>query len=267
VVLPDNTDSKYLRLNLSNVFSMTKRFDLQSVAAANFLKAQNIKNFIVVHDDSSFARLIISRFTATARKFDIKSKALIKIDPKQANFTPLVNFITKSKPEYVFFAGDLFAGSALAKQIAAARLDTRILATNRMDSPQFAKFLGQNVEHVNYISLGGPAHLYPEAKSFSQEFAKRYGTRPGSFTAQAYDAGAAALKALLAAIKENSGKPPSRTQVINNLRQAKFIGASGPIGFGKRGERQEERYFIMQISSPDPSKWLENKAIYSINVR
>lgn len=266
VLLPDNIDSQYVVLNLPNVFALTGKFDLQAVAAANFLDARNVKEVFIVHDGSLYAKTLVSRFGTGTKSFGIKSQDPTMVDANQRNFSGLLTSLAESKAEYVFFAGNFLTGSILAKQIIDAGIKTRFLATHTIDSPQVLSFLGPKVQQINYISLGGPVQLYPEARNFSEAFAKQYGTRPGPFSAHAYDAGAAGLKALHAAVQANNGKPPSRTQVVNALRRIKFQGASGTIAFGKSGERQQQRYFVMQISSTNPSQWLANKAIYSINV-
>ncbi len=67
------------------------------------------------------------------------------------------------------------------------------------------------------------------------------------------------LKAIENAAKANGNKLPSRLQVAQAVRALKdYPGITGTINFNAKGDMVDAKYFIIQITSADPTKWSNN---------
>ena len=106
--------------------------------------------------------------------------------------------------------------------------------------------------------------VYTAAKQFAEEYKKAYGKNPEPFSAQAYDATAILLKGIEAAAK--GGKTPTRAAVTAAVHNVKYTGVTGNIEFNAKGDPTKALYFVLQVVSPDPAKWGENKEVKRLSI-
>ena len=68
------------------------------------------------------------------------------------------------------------------------------------------------------------------------------------------------LKAIENAAKETGNQMPSREAVAHAVRALKdFPGITGKIKFNAIGDLVAAPYFVVQVVSADPAKWMYNK--------
>ena len=75
------------------------------------------------------------------------------------------------------------------------------------------------------------------------------------------------LKAIENAAKANGGKLPEpgrRRQ--GRARPPGFKGITGTITFDCKGDPVKGKYFIIQVSSPDPAKWASNRMDQTLDI-
>ena len=118
-----------------------------------------------------------------------------------------------------------------------------------------------------YSDVSGPASAFPGTAKFVKDFKAKFGSEPQPFAAQSFDCTAIALTAIENAVKANGGKLPTRTAVAAAVRALKdFKGITGTITFNSKGDLEKAKYFIIQVTSADPSKWSSNKIDQTLDI-
>jgi branched-chain amino acid transport system substrate-binding protein len=120
---------------------------------------------------------------------------------------------------------------------------------------------------VFYTSTAAEPQYYPEAAGFISDFEIRFGETPLLFSAQAYDAAAMCMRAILDASKENGEEVPTREQVATAIRALQdYSGISGTFTFNENGDLDPARYFIIRVATVDPEDWSENTLVTSFDL-
>jgi len=95
----------------------------------------------------------------------------------------------------------------------------------------------------------------------------KFGNFPEPFCAQAYDAMAMVIKGIESAAAANNGKLPARAEVCKAVRALQnYPGITGTITFNGKGDLTMNKYFVLQVSSPDPAKWADNKIVHTVDI-
>src|SRR6185503_2656495 len=97
----------------------------------------------------------------------------------------------------------------------------RLLGSDALDSPAFARLAGPAAAGAYYTVVGGLPGGGPGPVAFRGDFRRRFGREPGLVAAGAYDAAAVALKAIEAATR---GELPGRDAVAAAVRRVKLLG-------------------------------------------
>ena len=143
-------------------------------------------------------------------------------------------------------------------------MKAKFLGPDGMDYSDLTKIAGKAVVGMHYTSAAGPASALPKAKTFVEDFKKKFGKNPEPYAAEAYDATTVALKAIEEVVK--GGKAPSREDVAAAVRKVKLSGITGEIAFDSKGDRQKAQYFVLQVASDDPQKWGDNKIVKQLSI-
>src|SRR5262249_33395282 len=122
---------------------------------------------------------------------------------------------------------------------------------------------GKAVVGMEYTSAAGPASALPKAKTFVEEFKKKFSKNPEPYAAESYDAATIAIHAIEEAAK---GGKLGREDVSAAVRKAKLSGITGEIAFDSKGDRQKAQYFVLQVVSEDPQKWGDNKIVKQLPI-
>jgi branched-chain amino acid transport system substrate-binding protein len=262
MVSPANTNPTITDRNLPNVSRVCGRDDVQGVVGSEFAKSQNTKSVYVIHDKTAYGQGIADFFKADAEKKGIKVIGFEGTEEK-SNFDPILTPVKAKNPDLIYFGGIYDQGAAFFKQAREKGLKSKFMGPDGMDSSDLTKIAGKAVVGMYYTSAAGPASALPKAKTFVDEFKKKFSKNPEPYAAEAYDATAIALKAIEAAAK---GGKLSREDVSTQVRKVKHSGVTGDIEFDGKGDRKKALYFVLQVANDDPAKWGNNKIVKQLTI-
>ncbi|MBM3220697.1 MAG: branched-chain amino acid ABC transporter substrate-binding protein [Candidatus Rokubacteria bacterium] len=262
MISPANTNPTVTDRKLPNVSRVCGRDDVQGVVGSEFAKGQNAKSVYVIHDKTAYGQGIADFFKADAEKKGLKVIGFEGTEEK-SNFDPILTPIKAKNPDLIYFGGIYDQGAPFFKQAREKGLKSKFMGPDGMDSSDLTKIAGKAVVGMYYTSAAGPASALPKAKSFVDEFKKKFSKNPEPYAAEAYDATAIALKAVEAAAK--SGKV-TREDVSAQIRKVKHSGITGDIEFDGKGDRKKALYFVLQVANEDPTKWGDNKIVKQLTI-
>ncbi|HET7874802.1 MAG TPA: branched-chain amino acid ABC transporter substrate-binding protein [Methylomirabilota bacterium] len=264
MVSPANTNPTVTDRGYKSVYRVCGRDDVQGVVGAEFahgtLKAKSV---YIVHDKTTYGQGVAEFFKADAEKKGIKVLGFEGTEEK-SNFDPIITPMKAKNPDLIYFGGIYEQAAPFFKQAREKGVKAKFMGPDGMDSSDLTKIAGKAVVGMYYTSVAGPVTVYPAAKSFADEYKKKFGKNPEPFAAQAYDATAIAIKAMEAATK--GGKSPTRDAVTAAIRDVRYTGITGSVEFDSKGDPKKALYFVLQVVSDDPQKWGENKEVKRLSI-
>jgi branched-chain amino acid transport system substrate-binding protein len=263
MISPANTNPVVTDRGYPNVNRVCGRDDVQGVVGSEYAHASlKVKSAYIIHDKTQYGQSIAEFFKADAEKKGVKVLGFEGTEEK-SNFDPIITPIKAKNPDLVYFGGIYDQAAPFFKQAREKGVKAKFMGPDGMDSSDLTKIAGKAVVGMEYTSAAGPASALPKAKTFVEEFKKKFGKNPEPYAAESYDAATIALKAIEEAAK--SGKL-SREDVSAAVRKAKLSGITGEIAFDSKGDRQKAQYFVLQVVSEDPQKWGDNKIVKQLTI-
>jgi branched-chain amino acid transport system substrate-binding protein len=224
VINPDTTqgkaDADYIAkgLKAKTVFSLDDKSDYGtglSGALAPELKAQGVT---VTHDG---------------------------INPTK-DYTSEATKIIAAKPDVLFYSGYYAELALLTKALKAAGFTGKIMSGDGSKDPAYVTQAGAaNAEGAYLTCACGDASADPSQAAFVKSFeAVNPGAKPGTYSAEAYDA----VNAIIQALKKVGGSA-SRSSVLSAFAQVDFKGITKQIKFQPNGEDVETAVYINQVKN------------------
>lgn len=263
MISPANTNPTITDRGYPNIYRVCGRDDVQGVVGSEFAHSQGVKTVYIVHDKTTYGQGVAEFFKADAEKKGIKVLGFEGTEEK-SNFDPIITPIRARNPDLVYYGGLYDQGGPFFKQARERGVKAKFLGPDGLDSSDLVKIAGKAVVGMNYTSVAGPVTVYPEAKQFAEEYKQKFGKNPEPFAAQAFDATAILLKAIEKAAQ--GGKLPDRAAVSAAIRTVKHSGVTGSVEFDQKGDPKTALYFVLQVVSPDPQMWGENKEVKRLTV-
>jgi len=264
MVSPANTNPTVTDRGYKNVFRVCGRDDVQGVVGAEFAAGtMKAKSAYVIHDKTTYGQGVAEFFKADAEKKGIKILGFEGTEEK-SNFDPIITPIKAKNPDLIYFGGIYEQAGPFFKQAREKGVKAKFLGPDGMDSSDLTKIAGKHVVGMHYTSVAGPVSVYPQAKTFAEQYKKKFGKNPEPFAAQAYDSAAIAIKALEAAAK--GGKAPTRDAVTAAVRDVRYTGITGTVEFDAKGDPKKALYFVLRVASDNPEKWGDNKEVKRLTI-
>jgi branched-chain amino acid transport system substrate-binding protein len=256
MVSPANTNPMVTERGLGNVFRVIGRDDVQGTAMATFARdGLRLRHVAIAHDSTSYGTGTASTFAAQA--------PIVGISILEAgHFGAAVPAIVSAQPDGVFFGGIYDDAARFLLDLSRSGYRGRFLGTDGLDSAEFARLAGSQVVGVHYATVAGPITAYPEATQLARRYEQRFRVPAEPFVAEAYDATSIVLSVIHAIARAQGGHTISRSAVVDGLKQIQaFPGATGPISFSRKGDRNPAQYFVVRVNSSNPSAWDRNQLV------
>ena len=153
--------------------------------AFNQLKLRRVAILYDVQSDYSkgLSNNFKNTFTALGGKI-INEQSYAQTDP---DFTAQLKTIKKSKPDAIYLPGYYSQTAVIAKQAREMKMNFPLLGSDGWDSPELWKLGGKSLNNsyiTNHFAVDNPS---PTMKNFVAKYEAKYGVKPDSLAALAYD--------------------------------------------------------------------------------
>jgi len=268
-VSPANTNPKVTDRGYKEVSRIVGRDDTQGAVGAQYAQSLGLKTAYVLNDKTTYGEGIATYFKAKAEALGMQVLGFEGTDEK-ANFDAILSPILAANPDVIYFGGMFDQIAVFFKQARQKGYQGMFLSDDGFDSSDAAKIGGQPLldgKGTFYSTVSGPASVYEGTAKFITDFKTKYSHDPQPFAAQSYDSMGICLKAIENAAKANGNKMPTRAAVTDAVRALKdYAGITGTINFNKNGDLTAAKYFVIQVSSPDPAAWPTNKIVQTLTL-
>ena len=249
---PDLTDPKFAaqyRPAGKAIYFRTVATDAyQGPNMANYMAdTLGVKSVFVLDDSGAYGAGLADAFQAQAEKRGMKVLGRDRLDPKAADYAPILTKIKSLNPQGLYYGGVAQAGVKLAKQAYDIIPDVIKAGGDGMQSADLLKGAGFPAVEGWYATVASP-HVTedPAAAQFSDRYFARFKQRPDDYTITCYTG----AQVIIAAVKTvaASGKPVTRDAVRDAIQRTKLENSMiGPVEFDGNGDLRNKIISVFQI--------------------
>lgn len=192
--------------------------------------------------DSKFALENFQKKSKLAGKPD---PILLFYDNQDQDFNVITEKLTKADVDGIILFGKPSASLRIIKQLGQCKMNQPVFGTlSLLDENEFSD-IDKNLKYFENIVLVYPAYASGlKGLTFTQEFQRTYGKKPGAVAAYTFDG----MSLIIEAIR-SSGL--DRDKIQKYLTKIHFEGVTGPIQFDDKGKRVGKAG-LMQIKNGIP---------------
>ena len=259
---PDLTDPKfaaqYRPAGKAIYFRTVSTDAFQGPNMANYMAdTLKVKSIFILDDSGAYGVGLADAFQGQAEKKGIKILGRDRLDPKAADYAPILTKIKSLDPQALYYGGVGQAGVKLAKQAYDIIPNVIKAGGDGMQSADLLKGAGFPAVEGWYATVASP-HVTedPKTAKFADAYFKRFNTHPDDYTVTNY----VAAQIIVEAMKKvaATGKPITRELVRDAIQGVSLPNSLlGPISFDENGDLKNKIISVFQIKK-DASKPLED---------
>lgn len=229
------------------------RDDDQAPAAASFIVNDiKAKSVYMIDDKGTYGQGLADEVEKNLKTLGVTKITRAQITSDDKDFSAILTKIKASKPDLLYLAIPSPAQAAtIIKQLVGMGIKTAIMGGDGIrEKDELIMGAGGAAEGVYATSIGPIIESVPQAKSFIENFTKKYGAI-SMYSGQSYEA-ASVLLAGIAKAGVQKGKV-DRKAVLDAVSATKdFQGVLGvPITFTPKGDLQGSAIFVVQVKGND----------------
>ena len=249
---PDLTDPKFAqqyRPAGKAIYFRTVATDAyQGPNMANYMAdTLKVKSVFVLDDSGAYGVGIADSFQAQAEKRGVKVLGRDRLDPKAADYAPILTKIKSLGPQGLYYGGVSQAGVKLAKQAYEIIPDVIKAGGDGMQTVDLLKGAGFPAVEGWYATVAAPHVIEdPKTAKFSERYFARFKQHPDDYTICCY----VGAEVIIAAVKKIAamGKPVTRDAVRDAIQQVKLPDSLlGSIEFDENGDLRNKIISVFQI--------------------
>jgi branched-chain amino acid transport system substrate-binding protein len=238
-----SSNPKLTDQGFENVFRVIGRDDQQGPYAAGFMtKDLHAKKVAIIHDNTLYAKGLATATQDALKKMPgVQVVFFDAITPGEKDFSATLTKVKSLRPDVTYFTGYYPEGGLVCKQFKDLGVPGRLMAGDANNDPTFIKECGSASTGVYVTSTPLPQDQ-ATAKSFIARYTARWHQDPGPYSALEYDAVGVVINAM------ERAKSTDRAAIIKALHETNgYQGATGKIGFDKKGDRNSVLYITYLI--------------------
>ncbi|VEF46837.1 extracellular ligand-binding receptor [Bacillus freudenreichii] len=230
-----------------NLFFINSMVFDQGKRVADYVNEHDMKNLVLIHDNSDYARDLADITKELHEKNGGKVVAFEAINPEEKDFGAIATKIKSLNPDATYFTGFYNAGGLIMKQFKQKGVTGPFIAGDGNPTEPFVEVAGEKDAEgvilsqavtINYVDT-------PEAKAFVEEYKDTYGNNPLTFGHRHYDGIRLAADAI-----ERVGDETDKEALIKALSETKDFPAFGETyTFKEDGTRENADFLLIQLNN------------------
>ena len=249
---PDLTDPKFAqqyRPAGKAIYFRTVATDaFQGPNMANYMAdTLKVKTIFILDDSGAYGVGLADAFQAQAEKRGIKVLGRDRLDPKAADYAPILTKIKSLNPQALYYGGVAQAGVKLAKQAYEIIPDVIKAGGDGMQTVDLLNGAGFPAVEGWYATVAAPHVIEdPKTAKFSERYFARFKQHPDDYSICCY----VGAEVIIAAVKKvaATGKPVTRDAVRDAIQQVKLPNSLlGSIEFDQYGDLRNKIISVFQI--------------------
>ena len=215
----------------------------QGPEGANYVtKGLKAKKIYVISDKSEYGQGLVDEFVPVAKA---NGAEVIQegVPAKTTNYKPVISKIKASGADAVYYGGYYSDAGLLVKQMRGEGVTATFISGDGTNDDQFIAGAGAAAAEGALLTCGcGDPSTDPNAAGFVSAYKAKFGSDPGAYSAEGYDA----ANAIIAAIKGIDGDV-TREKVANAVLKGSYKGLTKEVKFDDKGEVATRTIFVYKV--------------------
>jgi ABC-type branched-subunit amino acid transport system substrate-binding protein/serine/threonine protein kinase len=217
-----------------------------ATSAADFIaRAARPQRVLVVDDEAQYTRDVAGDVTARLEDRDVDVDTA-RISSRGSDYSAAVGKISSFGADVVFYGGPDEPSARLIKQAREADVDAQFVLSDPALSRDLVPGAGgaANAEDtlITCSCFDASQGTTQPAKDFRQRYQRAFGSLPGYYTAEGYDA----ALAFLAAVKAGG---TTSAAINQHLTTVDITGASRKVRFGAGGDAADAAVYVYRVQN------------------
>ncbi|WP_018352412.1 branched-chain amino acid ABC transporter substrate-binding protein [Longispora albida] len=239
VVIPAANSDQLFEKKLPYVFLINSTGTQQAGTAVEWATKQSLSRVVVVHDNTSYSKNIADLTSAALKE---RSAGSVVITKGEAEHGPAVTAVRAKNPDLVYFTGYYADGGLFIRQLRQAGYTGKIMVADGSVDKQLITIAGQDKAQGVYATMTGLPEFTPGAEQWISKYKEKFGSEPGPYSTQSYDAVRLVADALTRAASTDGDK------LRKALEETKaFPMFSGPLSFTPQHTLAVSGFVILEV--------------------
>ncbi|WP_405604121.1 branched-chain amino acid ABC transporter substrate-binding protein [Streptomyces sp. NBC_01410] len=227
MIIPAANSTELVAQQLDHVFLINGTGSQQAVAAVKWLTKDGAKKVAVMDDNTSYSKDIADLTSVKLGIGGAPPKAgEDSVNPGESDYSPNVTSVLKSNPDYIYWTGYYQEGGLLIRQFRQAGYKGKFLVGDGSVDAKLVEIAGAANGKGVYATMTQTPETTPGAGSWIAAYKKKFGSEPGPYSTQSYDAVRVAAEAIKKAGSTDGDKIIKALEDLNG-----FDIFSGPLKF------------------------------------
>ncbi|MFF5261233.1 branched-chain amino acid ABC transporter substrate-binding protein [Actinomadura viridis] len=241
MVIPGANSNELVDQHLKHVFLINGTGTQQADTAISWLTKERATRVAVMDDNTSYSKNISDLTWRRLGSAGAPARAAQEaVNPGESDYGPNISRVLKTKPDYVYWTGYYQEGGLLIRQFRQAGYTGRFLvADGSVDTKLISIAGGANAERV-FATMTQTPDTTPGAGDWIARYKREFGTEPGPYSTQSYDAVRVAAEGIAKAGATKGDKIVAALERIDG-----FPIFSGPLTFTRDHTLQNGGFVIL----------------------
>lgn len=226
MIIPAANSADLLTQQRHNVFLINGTGIQQAETASKFIKAEGSKGVALIDDNTSYSTDITKRTGDQLGLLGVKVAGHQSVTAGESDYSGAVNAVMDSKADFVYWTGYYQEGGLLIKQLRAAGYKGRVMVADGSVDGKLIKIAGQKNAQGVFATMTQTPQTIPGGQGWVAKYKAKFGSEPGPYSTQAYDAVRVAAEAVR---KAGSTDGRAVTKALEQIDGFKIF--SGPLKF------------------------------------
>ncbi|MFD7130612.1 branched-chain amino acid ABC transporter substrate-binding protein [Streptomyces sp. NPDC059894] len=227
MIIPAANSDELYKEGYQGAFMINGTGTQQADAALAWMEKTGARRVAVVHDNTSYAKNIATLMEPRLKQAGgPRQVEATSLTPGENDYSATVDEVLNAKPDFVYWTGYDKEGGLLIRQLRQAGYQGEIMVADGAVSPALAKISGAADAEGVLATMTQTPDTIEGGAAWINSYREKFGSAPGPFSTQSYDAVRLAADAIGRADGTDS------TKVIAALKNThNFKLFSGPLAF------------------------------------
>ncbi|MFR9795745.1 branched-chain amino acid ABC transporter substrate-binding protein [Streptomyces sp. MS06] len=245
MVIPAANSGDLVLQKLPEVFLINGTGAQQAQAAVAWMTKQKATRVALLDDNTSYSTDITTRTRAHIEKAgtDMKTVLTESVNAGESDYSSNVDAIVSAKPDFVYWTGYYQEGGLLIRQLRQAGYRGEIMVADGNVDAKLISIAGQKNAQGVYATMTETPDTVQGANSWISRYKQKFGSDPGPYAMQSYDAVRVAAKGI-----EDAGSTDGRKIADALAKIDGFELFSGPLKFTSDHTLSKGGFRILRVS-------------------
>ncbi|HET6353540.1 branched-chain amino acid ABC transporter substrate-binding protein [Streptomyces sp.] len=245
MIIPAANSNELVAQQQDHVFLINGTGSQQADAAVKWLTKEGAKKVAVMDDNTSYSKDIANLTLVKLGVGGAPAKAgEDSVNPGESDYSPNVTSVLKSNPDYIYWTGYYQEGGLLIRQFRQAGYKGKFLVGDGSVDAKLVEIAGAANGKDVYATMTQTPETTPGAESWIASYKKKFGSEPGPYSTQSYDAVRVAAEAIKKAGSTDGDKIIKALEGMNG-----FDIFSGPLKFTDDHTLSNGGFVILGVKS------------------